>query len=186
MPDIIYKLVHPVTYKIIYIGKTCLRLQRRLGMHRTKPSGTIGKIAIGLHLKGLKLIISPIHTCNETENWEVLERHYISFYKRIGHPLVNCADGGIGMGSYKKYIPCTRDKTKSIYVKNIITGEIIKYNSQKEAAESLKVTTGAICMQLKLKGVVNGYLLSRNMIFEQSKNSLIYNKNKYVSSKSTV
>lgn len=99
----IYKLLHPKTLEVRYIGKTKESLNRRLNKHlyNKKANSKVSKWCKHLYAEGLTPIIELIERV-DFHIWEEREKYWISFYRNIVPNLLNITDGGdVGSQGHK-------------------------------------------------------------------------------------
>lgn len=91
----IYKLLHPVTKEIRYIGKTKEALNRRLNKHiyNRGTNSKVSKWCKHLHKEGLNPIIELVERVS-FQNWEEREKYWIDYYRSLGSNLLNITPGG--------------------------------------------------------------------------------------------
>ncbi len=135
----IYRLLHPITKEIKYIGKTSnvqLRLKRHIDQ-RNNGKGYSKSWIISLHNVGLKPIIEVIEEClpSIVNSREI---YWISYYQSIGCNLCNLTKGGDGGSKTDQYAIKIIDKIYRCI-------ELLNYNIPIKEAESLS-------------GLSNGYI----------------------------
>jgi len=94
----IYTLNDPITGIPVYVGKTHQNPKRRYSQHISSELHHVNKKANwikSLKNKGLLPILDIIDS-TEDENWEWLEKYWISQFKTWGFTLKNLTDGGEG------------------------------------------------------------------------------------------
>lgn len=97
----IYSLSDPRTNEIRYVGKTIMHHAARLKCHiyQKKDSGTYRTNWIqSLFKEGLKPIMEPLEVIENSndEDWQEVERFWISYLKFLGCRLTNGDSGGNG------------------------------------------------------------------------------------------
>lgn len=99
----IYTLADPRTGLVRYLGKTCVKLNKRYSQHlyqwkrrHTKVNSWIKKL-YKLNLKPVMEVVD----CVENDSWEFWEKYYISLFKTWGFDLCNHTEGGNGVQGYK-------------------------------------------------------------------------------------
>lgn len=105
METFIYRLQHPVTKEIKYIGKT-ISPKRRLKQHineakTSKKKRYVLNWIISLLNQGLKPEMIIVEECNK-DNWQEKEIYWISYYKPLTN-LCNISTGGLGGFGIKNY-----------------------------------------------------------------------------------
>jgi len=134
----IYKLLHPITNEIRYIGKTKNVLSKRYSEHiaRAKQGHDSHVYCwIGKLLKdNLKPTIELVEECTE-DNWEEREQYWISYYPN----LTNISKGGITyFGEYHKRPDFVSSVIKKV-IKYDMTGDFVcVYDSITIASEGNK------------------------------------------------
>lgn len=121
----IYTLTDPQTKTIRYIGKTN-NLKNRLKTHicEAKKGKTHKNNWINLlTTNNLKPIIEILDIVNETDNWEIVEKYWISQFKTWGFDLVNSSEGGENPPILKSHSEETKQKL------SLIKKEYFKTNS---------------------------------------------------------
>ena len=96
---IIYTLSHPITKKVVYVGKTINTLETRLYGHigdSKRHSRKICKWISKLTSEGLIPLIEELDSSSE-EDLARLEIFYIELFKTWGFDLKNHTDGGEGL-----------------------------------------------------------------------------------------
>ena len=108
---IIYTLSHPITKKVVYIGKTINTLETRLYGHvgdSKRHNRKICKWISKLTSEGLIPLIEELDSSSE-EDLARLEIFYIELFKAWGFDLKNHTEGGEGLIGFKH-----SDKTKKM------------------------------------------------------------------------
>lgn len=178
-----YVLIHPVSKEVRYVGKTTRRLKDRLRAHRCSKKGHVSNWVKSILKIGLQPLITEIGSCLESEDWQAIERLLISEFRYFGYNLCNICDGGEGAAgrkmSEKERLSVIKRASVKVFSKCLITGNIKQHTSHAKAAIYLGVNQSAVTRSLNKKTVAKGHLFSLTRSFEQSKNSITYNKNKY-------
>lgn len=91
----IYKLLHPETLEVRYIGKTKESLSRRFHKHIGNRNGNskVAKWIKHLYSNGQRPIIELIERV-DFQIWEEREIFWINHYRNLGTNLMNIANGG--------------------------------------------------------------------------------------------
>lgn len=108
---IIYTLSHPITKRIVYVGKTITSLETRLSGHigdSKRHNRKICKWISKLTSEGLTPVIEELD-CSSEEDLARLEIFYIELFKAWGFDLKNHTEGGEGLMGFKH-----SDKTKKM------------------------------------------------------------------------
>lgn len=98
-PVFIYTLTDPRTSQIRYVGKT-VDIEGRMRQHNSRMSSPITHRDYwgnSLLDSGQKPVFTVIDVANEN-NWEDIERFWISYHRNNGFPLTNLSSGGEGAG----------------------------------------------------------------------------------------
>ena len=99
----IYTLAHPITKKIVYVGKTINSLEHRLYGHISdskRHNRKICKWINKLSQEGLIPLIEELDSCS-IENLAELEIFYIDLFKTWGFDLKNHTKGGEGLLGFR-------------------------------------------------------------------------------------
>ena len=95
----IYTLAEPTTGEIRYVGKTN-NLKTRFYNHlKASRKNYLSSWIKSLKSKQLKPIMEVVEEC-EINEWEFLERYWISQFKAWGFSLTNLTEGGEGIYGY--------------------------------------------------------------------------------------
>lgn len=189
--NIIYALQDPNTYEIRYIGLSSKGLLRPLEHFKRYTTKKIAHYPIYRWIKKLarKNQVPKIIVLQEFEDKKFLqdaEIYWISYFKSINSPLLNCTNGGDGVknriidDNFRKKISIGTKKwwdTLDINIKNRIkennlTGhgkEKIKlidqhgnvYESMTDAAKQIKCNISAISIAIKKNRPCKGYILTK-------------------------
>ena len=175
-----YILKHPITGAVFYVGQTICGLSKRLSNHISHPYARVKEFVNPLKEQGLKPIIERVDSCLTTEDWEEKERFYIKKYRDLGFDLANICDGGAGSPGIKRSKESTINgilkRRKTFYSKCIETGEIETHIGLIDIREKLGVSRSVISTGVKRKSNIKGYIFSKDLNFDQSKESLAYKK----------
>jgi hypothetical protein len=93
--------------EIRYVGVTTQKLDRRFSQHKycanhpEKRGLPVHKWMYSVYKNGGSVIIEKIDECSE-EAWEAREQYWISYYKNLGHKLMNIDKGGKGVITKEK------------------------------------------------------------------------------------
>lgn len=96
---IIYALEDPETNEIRYVGKTVIKLYRRLCQHyQGRKNSYKDSWITSLRSRGLKPIISELDRIENSDDtdWQDVERFYICYLRFLGCRLTNLDVGGTG------------------------------------------------------------------------------------------
>ncbi len=136
----IYTLKHPITNEIRYVGKTVKKLQYRLAGHiceaRVNTTSYRCCWIRSLANQGLTPIIELLDQ-TESNDWEWLERYWISQFKTWGFRLVNLTDGGESNTNNKPSKEAKEKRFNTIKAK-IASGEISYVERGKKMSISRK------------------------------------------------
>lgn len=120
----IYGLVCPFSKDIKYIGKTKLKLKRRLSMHIRQNSTCKKSIWIKSLIANNNLPeIIEIEKCN-TNNWAQREKYYVSMYPNL---LNENAGGAGGVNVKNNYISMYQE---NLLLRNVGESKFRNYSSQ--------------------------------------------------------
>lgn len=148
----IYALIDPITLEIRYIGKTIRSLYDRFYQHFSNLKENTYKCnwIKSLRKRGLRPIIELIEEV-EFEEWENMEKFYISYFRYIGCDLTNHAEGGSGYVESKAKNVKPKRKANCPVIQLTLEGEFVKeWESHKEFAKfyglkSLHIRNGSTC-----------------------------------------
>jgi hypothetical protein len=180
----IYKLLHPDTLEIKYIGVTVNKLSQRLSHHmytaRSRRGTIVSKWIWSLIQEGKKPIIELIETC-DYDDWENKEKFYISKYK---DNIYNQNEGGHGVvvDRSKTSIQRSADAHKIKVLQLSKEGEVLKcHNSIREASKATKILYTNIGNVLKGRTIhaggyhwvyeskyIEGYVIPPNIMDSES------------------
>jgi len=144
----IYTLSNPTTNEIRYVGKTCKSLKTRLNGHLKDKRNNYRSCWIKSLLNdGLIPKIETIDV-SDNDNWQLMERYWISQFKTWGFKLVNYTDGGESLSGYKhsketrvKLSKSQTGKTYSDESKNKMSNSRIKYEKENKTEFSKRYDT---------------------------------------------
>lgn len=162
---------------IRYIGKTIVKLNRRLSQHvvESKRAKTYKQKWIKKEIeRGNRIIITPLFSVPIVDDWEKWEIHFIDKHKKLGYKLTNSTTGGEGQcgeGSSffgKKHTKRARvkmslaQKNKKTVNQYSVKGNLIAtHSSICKAAEQSKLSFHAIsaaCHKRYGRKTVGGYV----------------------------
>lgn len=93
---IIYALHHNDSPRI-YIGRSSTGLERPRQHGKTKTCFPVSRWAHKLSKQGKTYSIAVLEEFDSPEHLNEAERFYISYFRSLGIPLLNCTDGGEGL-----------------------------------------------------------------------------------------
>lgn len=130
----IYTLSHPVSNRIVYIGKTIQTLEYRLTCHLTDSRRHNRRVCTWIRKltkQELLPVIEEIDRCSDEDGCK-LEIFYIELFKSWGFELKNHTSGGEGILGYRH----TDQTKKNLRVQNI--GENNRFFGKKHTEETKK------------------------------------------------
>ena len=134
---------------IRYVGTTCRKISQRFSqhkycaMHPEKRGLPVHKWMYSRYKEGINICYKQIDSCEESE-WEEREKYWISYYKKLGHNLLNIDSGGRGSITKEKRSEDSIQRSIDGHKKAVIAlnkdGSFYKeFSSIKEAVESLSL-----------------------------------------------
>jgi len=102
----IYKLLHPLTKEVRYVGKTT-NTNRRLSSHISEAKLNKSKRYVlnwinSLLKQDLKPLLEIIEVCDKNI-WQKREQYWIKYYRDLNSNLCNICDGGLGGTGSKNF-----------------------------------------------------------------------------------
>lgn len=174
----IYTIADPGSGSVVYVGKTKRSIKTRLTAHRNGRDSRVKSYLIGLKELGIEPLIEVVHLCGEHEDWQVLEKHYISNYRALYPDLLNVCSGGLGAPgskrSSKEVSRIIEMNRKRVYYKIQGNDTVMECESVTKLANDLGVRQSSISNAIKRNGSVAGYLFSYDGKFNQTERSKKY------------
>jgi hypothetical protein len=131
----IYTLVDPITNQIRYVGKTQLKVNKRLNAHiTTSKLGSKSHKANWIRSlleKDKKPTIEVIDEVS-SEDWEFWETYWITQLRCWGFNLTNLTSGGIGLNGYK------HNKESKLKMRKSKLGCTLTNSHKEEISKSVK------------------------------------------------
>lgn len=176
MTTYIYTLNCPYTNTPYYIGKTCQSPKRRFSQHISSELNNNNKKANwikSLKNKGTQPILEIIDQTEEND-WEWLERYWISQYKTWGFDIKNLTDGGDGNKGQFQSEETKKKRSKALKGKKRPQDVINKISNSHKGKKLSKVTKEKLrVINLGKKYAISPQTHRRKSILQYDENNML-------------